>query len=228
MNEQKSLIYNKALDILSRREHSEKELVQKLKNKFVEHDLIDEVTSKLINNNLLNDLRFAEAYTVSRKRKGFGPKKISFELQGKGLREKEVESVLTDIGGWNQAALVVFKKKFPEGKTDDLKVTLKQKNFLTNRGFRFREIESVFGDDMLWFIAMSYEVLARKYRPSNFDQVIGQEHIVEALANGINQKRLHQAYIFSDSMLFISALTIWSWPITSSKSAGLYFLAKTS
>jgi len=44
---------------------------------------------------------------------------------------------------------------------------------------------------------MSYEVLARKYRPSNFDQVIGQEHIVEALANGINQKRLHQAYIFS-------------------------------
>ena len=44
---------------------------------------------------------------------------------------------------------------------------------------------------------MSYEVIARKYRPSNFDQVIGQEHIVEALANGINQKRLHQAYIFS-------------------------------
>ena len=44
---------------------------------------------------------------------------------------------------------------------------------------------------------MSYEVLARKYRPSNFDQVIGQEHIVEAIANGINQKRLHQAYIFS-------------------------------
>tara|TARA_Y100001934_G_scaffold52238_1_gene63861 strand:+ start:495 stop:944 length:450 start_codon:yes stop_codon:yes gene_type:complete len=149
MNEKKSLIYNKALDILSRREHSEKELVQKLKNKFVEHDLIDEVTFKLINNNLLNDLRFAEAYTVSRKRKGFGPKKISFELLGKGLREKEVESVLTDIGGWNQAALVAFRKKFPEGKTDDLKVTLKQKNFLTNRGFRFREIESVFGDDML-------------------------------------------------------------------------------
>ena len=80
MNEQESLIYNKALDILSRREHSEKELIQKLKNKFEEHDLIHEVTSKLINKNLLNDLRFAEAYTVSRKRKGFGPKKISFEF----------------------------------------------------------------------------------------------------------------------------------------------------
>ena len=149
MNEQESLIYNKALDILSRREHSEKELIQKLKNKFEEHDLIHEVTSKLINKNLLNDLRFAEAYTVSRKRKGFGPKKISFELVGKGLREKEVESVLTEIGGWNQAALLAFKKKFPNGKTDDIKVTLKQKNFLTNRGFGFQEIESVFGDDML-------------------------------------------------------------------------------
>jgi len=57
--------------------------------------------------------------------------------------------VLTEIGGWNQAALVAFKKKFPNGKTDDIKVTLKQKNFLTNRGFGFQEIESVFGDDML-------------------------------------------------------------------------------
>ena len=44
---------------------------------------------------------------------------------------------------------------------------------------------------------MSYEVLARKYRPTNFDQVIGQDQVVQAISNGINQKRLHQAYIFS-------------------------------
>ncbi|MDA7829719.1 DNA polymerase III subunit gamma/tau [Gammaproteobacteria bacterium] len=45
--------------------------------------------------------------------------------------------------------------------------------------------------------AMSYEVLARKYRPTNFNEVVGQEHIVQAISNGISQDRIHQAYIFA-------------------------------
>ena len=44
---------------------------------------------------------------------------------------------------------------------------------------------------------MSYEVLARKYRPTNFDEVIGQDHIIKALVNSIDQNKIHQAYIFS-------------------------------
>ncbi|MDB4158684.1 DNA polymerase III subunit gamma/tau [Gammaproteobacteria bacterium] len=44
---------------------------------------------------------------------------------------------------------------------------------------------------------MSYEVLARKYRPTNFNEVVGQEHIVQAISNGIYQDRIHQAYIFA-------------------------------
>ena len=44
---------------------------------------------------------------------------------------------------------------------------------------------------------MSYEVLARKYRPANFEEVVGQEHIVQAISNGISQERIHQSYIFS-------------------------------
>ena len=44
---------------------------------------------------------------------------------------------------------------------------------------------------------MSYEVLARKYRPTNFNEVVGQEHIVQAISNGISQDRIHQAYIFA-------------------------------
>ena len=45
--------------------------------------------------------------------------------------------------------------------------------------------------------SMSYEVLARKYRPTNFEEVIGQDHIVKALVNGINAEKMHQAYIFA-------------------------------
>jgi len=44
---------------------------------------------------------------------------------------------------------------------------------------------------------MSYQVLARKYRPSSFAEVVGQEHVLKALENSILQNKLHQAYIFS-------------------------------
>ena len=44
---------------------------------------------------------------------------------------------------------------------------------------------------------MSYQVLARKYRPSNFEEVVGQEHVVQALSNSITQERIHQAFIFA-------------------------------
>lgn len=44
---------------------------------------------------------------------------------------------------------------------------------------------------------MSYEVLARKYRPSSFEEVVGQDHVIQALSNSILQDRVHQAFIFS-------------------------------
>ena len=197
MNEELSLIYNKALDILSRREHSSKELTQKLIKKFDNETLIVEVTHKLIANNLLNDVRFAEMYTLARKNKGFGPKKIFYELLTKGLLETDINIAIEEEGEWEVVAKKVFKKKFPNGKSDDIKIILKQKNFLINRGFSFKQIESVFANDMVWFLAMSYEVLARKYRPSNFEEVIGQDHVVKALVNSINSEKIHQAFIFS-------------------------------
>lgn len=44
---------------------------------------------------------------------------------------------------------------------------------------------------------MSYLVLARKYRPRNFTEMVGQEHVVQALTNALVQKRLHHAYLFT-------------------------------
>ena len=44
---------------------------------------------------------------------------------------------------------------------------------------------------------MSYQVLARKWRPKTFADVVGQEHIITALANGLKDNRLHHAYLFS-------------------------------
>ncbi|QTD44211.1 DNA polymerase III subunit gamma/tau [Ottowia testudinis] len=44
---------------------------------------------------------------------------------------------------------------------------------------------------------MSYLVLARKYRPRNFSEMVGQEHVVQALSNALTQQRLHHAYLFT-------------------------------
>ena len=44
---------------------------------------------------------------------------------------------------------------------------------------------------------MAYQVLARKWRPRNFHEVMGQQHVLQALANALDQGRLHHAYLFS-------------------------------
>ena len=44
---------------------------------------------------------------------------------------------------------------------------------------------------------MSYVVLARKYRPRNFAEMVGQSHVVQALSNALTSQRLHHAYLFT-------------------------------
>ena len=138
------VVYNKALDIISRREHSQKELTGKLLNKFSEEEIVNSVINNLVEKNLLNDTRYSEAYVVSRKRKGFGPKKIMYELISRGVIENIAYEAIENEGGWKDAALKAFNKKFKKGKTTDFKELNKQKTFLQNRGFSFEEIDSVF------------------------------------------------------------------------------------
>ena len=137
-------IYNKALDIISRREHSQKELSDKLIKKFNIPELVDLVIHNLLEKNLINDCRYSEAYVVARKRKGFGPKKIGYELVSRGVNENTASEVIDAEGGWNEAALKAFNKKFKAGIGSDFKEQNKQKVFLQNRGFSFQEIDSVF------------------------------------------------------------------------------------
>ncbi len=137
-------IYNKALDIISRREHSQKELSDKLIKKFNIPELVDSVIHGLLEKNLLDDYRYSESYVVARKRKGFGPKKIGYELVSRGVNENTASEVIDAEGGWNEAALKAFNKKFKAGIGEDFKEQNKQKVFLQNRGFSFQEIDSVF------------------------------------------------------------------------------------
>jgi regulatory protein len=139
-----SLIYNKALDIISRREHSEKEIREKLYKKFNDHKVSELVITSLIEKGLVNDHRFAEMYIIARKRKGFGPIKIAYELLAKGVSDDISSQALNEEGGWRIAALNAFNKKYKNGIADNFKEMNKQKIFLQNRGFTFEEIDSVF------------------------------------------------------------------------------------
>jgi DNA polymerase III subunit gamma/tau len=44
---------------------------------------------------------------------------------------------------------------------------------------------------------MSYQVLARKWRPANFTEMVGQDHVLRALINALDEERLHHAYLFT-------------------------------
>ena len=136
-------VYNKALDLLSRREHSRKELYIKLTKRFDCKDEINLTLDQLEENNLLCDSRFTEEYVHSRRRKGFGPVKISMELAKRGVKDSLISSEIDKFNDWDKLAELSFKKRFPDGASKNFKELQKQKNFLTNKGFSFYQIESV-------------------------------------------------------------------------------------
>ena len=139
-----TVIYNKALDLVSRREHSQYELIQKLNKRFSESmPIIEEVVKKLAVNNILNDERFAEMYLNSRARKGFGPKKIEMELNFKKVDSSFIAIAIAEYESWTENAQNELLKKFKGIKPTDYNSKMKQKQFLFNRGFSSQIIERI-------------------------------------------------------------------------------------
>lgn len=103
----------KAMDYLSRREHSRIELKNKLLEKnFPEVD-VDAVLDKLIADDLQSDARFAESYVRSRKLAGFGPKRIALELRERGVAQSIVDDAVDARSTeWQSQLYTVWRKKF--------------------------------------------------------------------------------------------------------------------
>ena len=139
-----TLIYNKALDLVSRREHSRHELLQKLNKRFPEtQPIIEEALDKLVLNNILDDERFAEMYLNARARKGFGPKKIEMELYSKKVDPIFISNAIEAYESWIENAENELKKKFKGIEPIDYKSKMKQKQFLFNRGFSTQIMERI-------------------------------------------------------------------------------------
>ena len=138
-----------AFNILSRRNHSIKELERKLQQRRIEKEIIDEIIAYLIESNFLNDERFAREFLEERLRlKTVGLEKIKNELYSKGIQREIIKSVLMEKGELdeteNALQLVQKRMKLFNRKTTDKKI-LKQKiySFLHSKGYNYDTIENV-------------------------------------------------------------------------------------
>ena len=138
------IVYNKALDLVSRREHSRHELMQKLDKRYPNTTLIiEDALDKLETNKILDDERFAEMYLNSRARKGFGPKKIEMELHSKKVDSFFISNAVEAYESWLENAQRELKKKFKDQKPTDYQSKMKQKQFLFTRGFSSPIIDKI-------------------------------------------------------------------------------------
>ena len=138
MNE--SDLWNKSLDILSRREHSVRELKNKLERFDPESSDLKNVIERLITSNFLDDERFAAAFIRSNAESGYGPNYISQYLTKKGISSDKYDMYSLDID-WEDKCLTQFNKK-RRNKEINFKEKEKILRFLAYRGFSYEIIKN--------------------------------------------------------------------------------------
>ena len=147
MTEQSSenlLIRKKAMDYLSRREHSYQELITKLGKKNFNPSLVNVELEKLIEDGLLSDRRFTESFIRSRKNQGKGPLRIRSELSIRGVASQLIDDGIQEVKQeeWTQLAVEALKKKLGNDSELDYHKQLKLMRFLSTRGFSKQQVKS--------------------------------------------------------------------------------------
>ena len=134
----------RAMSLLSRREHSFENLLQKLAKIFPDKPkLIYDVVTDLRDSNLQSDLRFAEMLTSTRIRKGYGPDRIVAELKNHKVSNDIIIKVVAECGAdWLELAKKVLIKKYGYSASSVFSEKVKINNFLKYRGFKSEHISA--------------------------------------------------------------------------------------
>ena len=126
----------RALGLLTRREHSRLELARKLAIRGVEAGDAQAVIDKLAAAGWQDDRRFAESLVRSRASGGYGPAYIRAELGTHALASEAVAGALESYeGDWAENACALVSRRFPEALAGDRDVRRKALDFLLRRGF---------------------------------------------------------------------------------------------
>jgi regulatory protein len=136
-----------AVRMLARREHSALELKHKLAQRGVDETEIDRTISRLRQEGLQSDERFAESYVHSRSGKGYGPLRIAAELRERGIDEDISERFLDrDDASWQLLIQQVHRRKFGDGAIADYQDRVRRIRFLQYRGFELDKINRFLKD----------------------------------------------------------------------------------
>ncbi len=138
-------IRKKAMDFLARREHGQNELIKKLADKGYVRRLVEQSITKLTEQGLQSDDRFAEAFVQSRINQGKGPVRIRLDLNQRGVSDAVIEMAIeASAADWHGLAREVRERKFGRDDPADFKAKAKQMRFLQYRGFEQDHIQSAF------------------------------------------------------------------------------------
>lgn len=138
----------RALGLLTRREHSRKELLRKLGVRGVETDAAAAVVEKLAAAGWQDDARFARSLVRSRATAGYGPAWIRAELGTHGLSAESVSAALASFeDDWTEVARALVRRRFGTVDAKDMALRRKVADLLLRRGFSIDYVRAAITHD---------------------------------------------------------------------------------
>lgn len=126
----------KLVELLARREHSQRELIRKLEQRGYEAGEVQPILDALTAQRLQSDERFAESFAWQRQQRGYGPLRIRMELRERGVDDGLVETALAALDvDWFDQARAARHKRFGTAMPEDFREKARQLRYLQNRGF---------------------------------------------------------------------------------------------
>lgn len=136
--------YGKALGLLSRREHSQRELKRKLDRGGFSGDEATQALEQLQQQSFQSDARFAELLVRSRVSQGHGPRRIRAELRTHGIGDEEAQQALDQEGeDWLALARRVYRRRFGTAACTDRQESHRRAGFLLRRGFDAATVRAI-------------------------------------------------------------------------------------
>lgn len=137
-----------AYSLLARREHSQKELSQKLRQREFALEDIAPVLQALEQHDIQSELRYGESQFRQRLSKGYGWTFIAAELKQKGLTSDIIAAVYQNQEvDWFYQAQIAYEKRFGDTDIVDQKDKAKRIRFLQYRGYSFEQISAAMNLD---------------------------------------------------------------------------------
>jgi regulatory protein len=131
--------------LLANRDHSRQEIIQKLRKKQHAPEAIEAALTTFADSGLLNEHRYAENFIRWRRNRGYGPVRISMELNARGIPHEMIAELLHIAdNAWFSEANTAWQKRFGGKHPTTLNERAKQMRFLQYRGFTREHIDQLF------------------------------------------------------------------------------------